>query len=143
MPNTLRCAAFLVTALTATAAMAQDKFFNSNGVRIRYVDQGTGEPVVLIHGMTSTIENAWVATGVIENLAKDHRVIALDLRGHGKSDTLGTFNLSRVGTKWAHSPESSSEDLADLRELLGTVGGRQEARTPDLRVANAALSQLS
>jgi hypothetical protein len=31
----------------------------------------------------------------------------------------------------------------ELEELLKRSGGRQEARTPDLRVANAALSQLS
>ena len=31
---------------------AQDQFFDSNGVRIRYVDQGSGPPVVLIHGFS-------------------------------------------------------------------------------------------
>jgi len=74
-----------VCLLTGMAA-AQDKFFDSNGVRIRYVDVGTGEPVVLIHGYTNFIEGNWIETGVLENLSKDHRVIALDLRGHGKSD---------------------------------------------------------
>ena len=39
---------------------------------------------------------------------------------------------------------SGAYDLpSGLAELLKEVGGRQEARTPDLRVANAALSQLS
>jgi len=32
---------------------------------------------------------------------------------------------------------------SDLQKFFENVGGRQEARTPDLRVANAALSQLS
>ena len=54
-------------------ASAQDKFFTSNGVRIRYVDQGAGEPVVLVHGYTNFIENNWIATGVLPNLVKDHR----------------------------------------------------------------------
>jgi len=62
-----------------------DNFFDSNGVRIRYVDQGHGPPVVLIHGYTGYIERHWIATGVFANLLKDHRVIALDCRGHGKS----------------------------------------------------------
>ena len=53
---------------------------------IRYIDVGAGEPVVLIHGYTNFIERNWIETGVLPNLAKDHRVIALDLRGHGKSD---------------------------------------------------------
>lgn len=67
------------------AALAQDRFFDSAGVRIRYVDHGAGVPVVLVHGFTADIERAWVETGVLSDLARDHRVVALDLRGHGKS----------------------------------------------------------
>jgi hypothetical protein len=48
---------------------AEDKFFNSNGVRIRYIEQGTGEPVVLVHGYTGVVERAWIKTGVLPNLA--------------------------------------------------------------------------
>jgi pimeloyl-ACP methyl ester carboxylesterase len=62
-----------------------DQFFDSNGVRIRYVEQGQGAPVVLIHGYTGNLERHWIAPGVFANLAQDHRVIALDCRGHGKS----------------------------------------------------------
>ena len=65
-----------------SAQSAQDKFFDSNGVRIRYLDQGSGEPVLLIHGYTRSIDTNWIDTGVFENLARDHRVIAFDLRGH-------------------------------------------------------------
>ena len=67
-------------------AVAQDRFFDSRGVRIRYVEQGAGTPVVLIHGFTANIERAWVHTEILPSLARDHRVIALDLRGHGASD---------------------------------------------------------
>jgi pimeloyl-ACP methyl ester carboxylesterase len=71
----------------ASRAIAQttDKSFNSNGVQIRYVEQGAGEPILLIHGYTRSIETNWLETGVFQDLAKDHRVIAFDLRGHGKS----------------------------------------------------------
>src|SRR5262245_1587715 len=62
-----------------------DKWFSSNGVQIRYVEQGVGEPVLLIHGYTRSIETNWIEPGIFQNLAKDHRVIAFDLRGHGKS----------------------------------------------------------
>jgi len=62
-----------------------DNFFDSNDIRIRYVDQGQGPPVVLIHGYTGNLERHWIAPGVFANLVKDHRVIALDCRGHGKS----------------------------------------------------------
>jgi len=75
----------LVLAVSSSAQVPQDQFFNSNGVQVRYVDKGTGEPVLLIHGYTASIERNWVETGVFQALAKDHRVIAFDLRGHGKS----------------------------------------------------------
>jgi len=60
-------------------------YFDSIGVQIRYVEAGSGEPVLLIHGVTQNIETNWISTGVFQNLSKDHRVIAFDLRGHGKS----------------------------------------------------------
>jgi pimeloyl-ACP methyl ester carboxylesterase len=75
----------LSVASAGEAQIAPDKFFNSNGVQIRYVDQGSGEPVLLIHGYTRSIETNWIEPGIFQNLAKDHRVIAFDLRGHGKS----------------------------------------------------------
>ena len=65
---------------------AQDQFFDSNGVRIRYVEQGSGPPVVLLHGFSGNLDTGWVETGVLPNLATDYRVIAFDSRGHGKSD---------------------------------------------------------
>ncbi len=69
----------------ASAAAGEDRFFDSAGVRIRYLDSGAGAPVVLVHGFTANIERAWIETGMVDNLARDYRVIALDLRGHGKS----------------------------------------------------------
>ena len=68
------------------AAAPPDQFFNSNEVRIRYVEQGTGPPVVLMHGYTGTLDRHFLANGLFANLATHHRVIAMDLRGHGKSD---------------------------------------------------------
>jgi pimeloyl-ACP methyl ester carboxylesterase len=62
-----------------------DQFFDSNGVRIRYVEWGSGPAIVLMHGYTGTLDRHFLANGVFANLAKDHRVIAFDLRGHGKS----------------------------------------------------------
>ena len=73
-------------AISVGAQVPQDEFFNSNGVRLRYIDQGTGEPILLIHGYTASIERNWIDNGVFQALAKDHRVIAFDLRGHGKSE---------------------------------------------------------
>lgn len=60
--------------------------FTVRGVSIHYVDQGAGSPVVLIHGLHSSVEMNWRLPGILDRLAKDYRVIALDLPGHGRSD---------------------------------------------------------
>ena len=73
-------------AVMSGASAAEDRFFDSAGVRIHYVEQGTGEPVVLIHGYTVDLKEQWVTTGVFHALAASYRVIALDARGHGLSD---------------------------------------------------------
>lgn len=59
-------------------------FASIEGVRVRYVDQGTGSPVVLIHGFASSLET-WTAV-MPALVAHGHRVIALDLRGFGWTD---------------------------------------------------------
>lgn len=63
-----------------------DRWVESNGVRLRYVEAGSGVPVVLIHGYTRFLESNWIAPGVFADLSRDHRVIAYDLPGHGKSE---------------------------------------------------------
>jgi pimeloyl-ACP methyl ester carboxylesterase len=57
-------------------------FADVNGVRVRYIDTGSGSPVVLVHGFASSLET-WNA--VLPALTKNHRVIALDLKGFGWS----------------------------------------------------------
>lgn len=64
----------------------ESKFFDSAGVRIHYVEAGQGDPVLLIHGFTANIQMQWVMPGVFWDLARDYHVIALDNRGHGRSD---------------------------------------------------------
>ncbi len=65
---------------------AQGESFDASGVRIHYITEGQGDPVVLIHGLHSSAMMNWGINGIIRDLAKDHRVIALDLPGHGESD---------------------------------------------------------
>jgi pimeloyl-ACP methyl ester carboxylesterase len=61
-------------------------FTTKDGVKIHYMVLGKGTPVVLIHGYTGSAEGNWFRNGIAEALAKNHRVIALDCRNHGKSD---------------------------------------------------------
>ncbi|OYV81222.1 MAG: hypothetical protein B7Z73_18330 [Planctomycetia bacterium 21-64-5] len=64
---------------------AEDQFFDADGVRIRYVVEGEGEPVLLIHGFCASLHLQWGGPGILKSLAKDYRVIAYDNRGHGRS----------------------------------------------------------
>ena len=60
-------------------------YFDSAGIRIHYSDEGQGVPVVLIHGFANPANLQWRRPGLIEALSKEYRVIALDVRGHGRS----------------------------------------------------------
>lgn len=77
-------ALFVVCSLVPKAVDAAEGVFDSNGVKIRYVTAGKGEAVVLIHGWMSD-SGMW---GQLDTnpAAKEFQLIALDLRGHGKSD---------------------------------------------------------
>jgi pimeloyl-ACP methyl ester carboxylesterase len=61
-------------------------FFEVNGVRLHYVEAGQGTPVILVHGLAAEHAGNWMLPRVFQRLAKKYRVIALDIRGHGKSD---------------------------------------------------------
>ncbi len=70
-----------------SAAFKEDFFTASDGVKIHYLTAGsTGSWVVLIHGYTDNAERMWFRTGIAPALAKNHRIVALDNRNHGKSD---------------------------------------------------------
>jgi pimeloyl-ACP methyl ester carboxylesterase len=75
---------FSVLSLLAATASAQGGSFDSAGVPIGYTDHGSGEPVVLIHGLTQS-QDVWHRAGIVDELRDDYRVITLDLRGHGDS----------------------------------------------------------
>jgi pimeloyl-ACP methyl ester carboxylesterase len=63
--------------------------FSSDGVEIAYIDQGAGDPVLLIHGFASNARVNWVDTGWVTFLSSSgFRAIALDNRGHGQSAKL-------------------------------------------------------
>jgi pimeloyl-ACP methyl ester carboxylesterase len=78
---------FCLSGLSSISIAApESQFFEAKGVRIHYLIEGTGEPVVLIHGLDSSARMNWQAPGIIDVLAKDHQVVALDLPGYGESD---------------------------------------------------------
>ena len=103
--------ATLVAVAAFTGAYAQSEattqtFTASDGVAIHYQVQGRGDPVVLLHGITGTAASNWGAAGIIDRLAEEFQVIAVDQRGHGKSDK-------------PHDPASYGERMAlDVVDLL-------------------------
>ncbi|MDM0050585.1 alpha/beta fold hydrolase [Variovorax sp. J22R115] len=89
------CGAALAAAATATwvevqARRAERKhppsgqIIDVDGARLHYVERGHGPPVLLIHGNAVSLAD-FEASGLIEKLALDHRVIAIDRPGFGYS----------------------------------------------------------
>ncbi|WP_018261430.1 alpha/beta fold hydrolase [Methylobacterium sp. WSM2598] len=60
------------------------RFMIVDGVRLHYVERGQGEPLVLIHGNGTMIQD-FLVSGIVEDLAKRHRVILIDRPGYGYS----------------------------------------------------------
>jgi len=70
--------------------------------------EGSGEPILLIHGFTGS-GLSW-GNDLIEGLAQVHRVVAVDLVGHGQSEVSANPERYRVG-----------EILEDLGEVLDAL----------------------
>ena len=78
-----------------------------NGVRTWYEEVGTGEPVVLVHGLGGTGQDIWKK--VLAELAESFRVVAYDVRGSGRSDAPpGPYTVGGLAD--------------DLQALLVTLG---------------------
>src|ERR1017187_8057541 len=74
--------------------------FKNGSVEIAFLDEGEGEPIVLVHGFASTKEVNWVNPGWVSTLVRaGRRVVALDNRGHGQSTKLispGDYHTDRM-----------------------------------------------
>ncbi len=86
-------------------------YFDSNGVRIYYQEFGTGDPVMLVHGFASNADGNWGQAQWFSFLAPHFRVIALDCRGHGKSD--------KPHDPAAYDGEIMGDDVIRLLDHLG------------------------
>src|ERR1700733_12562682 len=63
--------------------------FHHGAVEIAYLDEGEGDPIILVHGFASSKNVNWVYPAWVSELKKNgRRVVALDLRGHGESSKL-------------------------------------------------------
>jgi pimeloyl-ACP methyl ester carboxylesterase len=63
--------------------------FHNGAVEIAYLDEGEGDPIILVHGFASSKNVNWVYPTWVSELRKNgRRVLALDNRGHGESEKL-------------------------------------------------------
>jgi len=86
--------------------------FTRDGVEIAFLDEGEGEPIVLVHGFASTKEVNWVFPGWVTTLTRaGRRVIALDNRGHGES--------AKLYDPAAYHSSLMAEDVRALLDHLG------------------------
>lgn len=86
--------------------------FMHDGVEIAFLDEGQGEPVVLVHGFASNKEVNWAAPSWMTTLTRaGRRAIALDNRGHGAS--------SKLYDPAAYHSAIMAEDVGALLDHLG------------------------
>jgi len=81
-------AAYYVQRRSARAERAHrplGRFINVDGVRLHYLDEGDGPPLVLLHGLGSMVED-FVLSGLVREASKRYRVIAFDRPGYGHSE---------------------------------------------------------
>ncbi len=69
---------------------AQQKTFKSASGNIKYIDQGKGDVIVLLHGVPTS---GWLYRNMIDSLAKTHRVIVPDMLGFGSSDSPEGYDI--------------------------------------------------
>lgn len=122
LPTVARAAAITVGALGALAIVnallarqaerrnpPNGRFVTVDGVRLHYLEQGSGSPVVLLHGNQSMAEELAIS-GVVDLIARQHRVIAFDRPGFGHSER-------PRGCAW-----TASEQAALIRKALHQLG---------------------
>ena len=99
--------------LSTSISHAQDpiasngKFINVSGAKIYYEEYGQGEPLILLHGFGRTLAD-WQP--FIPEFSKHYRVIAWDMRGHGRSTNADTSKVFLHAT--------AANDLLALLEKL-------------------------
>jgi microsomal epoxide hydrolase len=96
----------LIAAMTGPAHAADRTFLSSDGVRLHYIDQGQGPPIVMVPGWTMP---AWIFRTQIDDFSRRYRVIAFDPRGQGDSDIANS----------GYEPFRRGRDIAELLDHIG------------------------
>jgi pimeloyl-ACP methyl ester carboxylesterase len=138
-PSVPATPAAALTTAPASLMTASDRYFTAGDARIRYRDIGQGEAVVVVHGLARSLED-WAGIG--DSLARDHRVIAVDVRGFGKSTRFS--EPSRLGVEMANDIVRLLDNLGIRRAHIAghsmgaAIAAKLAAMHPD-RVASVSL----
>ena len=100
--------------------------FKNGDVELAYLDEGEGDPIILVHGFASSKAVNWVYPTWVSELKKhDRRVIAIDNRGHGESQKLYDPEDYHIGTM-ATDVRALMDHLAIARaDMMGySMGAR-------------------
>lgn len=113
-----------------------------DGLRLHGVISGSGSPLVLLHGFTGSAET-WA--GLRPEFDREHRVVAFDLPGHGRSSAPqdpGRYSLDRFAVDMARALDQLSLGRASI--LGYSMGGRAALRFAELyRERTSALVLVS
>jgi pimeloyl-ACP methyl ester carboxylesterase len=100
--------------------------FHNGSVEIAYLDEGEGDPIVLIHGFASSKNVNWVYPSWVSTLTKaGYRVIALDNRGHGESSKLYDPEDYGIGIMAGDARALMDHLKIERADMMGySMGGR-------------------
>jgi pimeloyl-ACP methyl ester carboxylesterase len=116
--------------------------FHNGAVEIAYLDEGEGDPILLVHGFASTKNVNWVYPAWVSELRKDgRRVIALDNRGHGDSSKLYDPSEYEIATMASDVIALMDHLKIERADIMGySLGSRMTAvlaRTQSQRLRSA------
>jgi pimeloyl-ACP methyl ester carboxylesterase len=121
--------------------------FHHGAVEIAYIDEGEGDPIILVHGFASSKNVNWVYPTWVSDLKKSgRRVIAFDNRGHGDSSKLydsAEYELAIMASDIAALMDHLKIDRADVMGYsLGARMTAMLARSEPHRIRSAILGGI-
>jgi pimeloyl-ACP methyl ester carboxylesterase len=92
---------------------ARGTFVTANGLRLHYVERGSGAPIVFLHGNGAMVDDMLIS-GLVDRMAQSHRAIAFDRPGFGHTER----------------PRGQSWDAAEQAALLPAAFARLGIERP-------------
>jgi pimeloyl-ACP methyl ester carboxylesterase len=101
------CIVFHLQLCSQEKIQVNGKFVDVNNAKIYYQESGSGDPLILLHGFGKTASD-W--DPFIDSLSRHYKVIAWDMRGHGRSSSIDTSNI------FLH--KTAAMDLVEMIKVL-------------------------